>query len=336
MNTAEENIIRQALDKLQHSTGVSAEWKPFLHHDDKGIDGRLILDLQDIKINFNAKIKNEIRNYQLIKLFELANRNEPFMVIANRIFPDIKRQLRENGIAYLDGAGNLFVNHEGQMVWIDGNKLSAEEKRLPNRAFSKTGLKVLFYLLNDPRRLNLTYRDIADGAGVALGNINLVLSGLKESGFLFQLDKKSIAFQHEMELLNRWISGYRETLKPALYMGNFRMPKNVTDWKNLQLPNGTIWGGEPAADILTNNLNPEILTIYTQQPKSELIKTLKLAPDPNGNIQVHQKFWNNGTSEMQIAPTVLIYTDLVLTNDPRCIEIAESIKREHLQYLTRQ
>src|SRR5690606_7704791 len=107
----------------------------------------LWLDLQHAKIHFNTEIKREVRQYQLDKLFELAIKNKPFMLIADRIFPDIKRQLREHGIAYLDGAGNLYVNHKGQLVWIDGNKLPTEEKKLPNRAFTKTGLKVLFFFL---------------------------------------------------------------------------------------------------------------------------------------------------------------------------------------------
>ncbi|QEC51978.1 hypothetical protein EDD80_11837 [Anseongella ginsenosidimutans] len=336
MDAKEEDVLRQALDKLQLINGVNANWEPAIRQKDAEIDGRLLLDFQNVKIHFNAEIKHEVRHYQLEKLIALAGKNEPFMLIANRIFPDIKRQLREHGIAYLDGAGNLYVNHKGQLAWIEGNKPPAGQKKPPNRAFTKAGLKVLFFFLNDPERLNMTYRDIADGAGVALGNINLVFAGLRDGGFLLQLDKKNVALQNEEELLERWIAGYRETLKPALHLGNFRMINNIADWKELRLPDGVIWGGEPAANLLTRNLNPEILTVYTQLPKNELMKTLRLMPDAGGNIKIYQRFWADTEPEVQMTPPLLTYADLLITGDSRCIEVAATIKNEHLQYLTHQ
>lgn len=334
MKRDEETTVRQALDNLHLATGLMGNWQPAINHRDYGVDGMLLLDLQNGKINFNAEIKREVRQHQLKQLLELANRFEPFIVIANHIYPAVKEKLRDHGIAYLDGAGNLYINHQEQLVWIDGNKLPVEEKKVLSRAFTKAGLKVLFLFLSNPDTLQMTYREIAGRAGVALGNINLVLAGLREGGYLLQMDKKRVILQNKKELLERWVTGYRETLKPALHLGNFRPMNSTADWGQFMLAEGDAWGGEPAANLLTKHLNPEILTIYTRGQKNELVKNLKLIPDATGDVQIYQKFWKDEESNNRMAPFLLIYTDLLLTDDPRCIETAALVYQDYLKYLT--
>jgi hypothetical protein len=48
------------------------------------------------------------------------------------------------------------------------------------------------------------------------------------------------------------------------------------------------------------------------------MKKWRLIPDPAGKVQLHEKFWNNKTDQ-KYAPEILVYADLILTNDPRCI-----------------
>lgn len=93
-------------------------------------------------------------------------------------------------------------------------------------------------------------------------------------------------------------------------------------------------GGEPAAEIITGYLRPEIYTFYTELTKPELIKGAKLIPDPNGKIQVFKKFWKKDypvTMGEYIAHPLLIYADLVITDDPRCIETAQMIYDQYLK-----
>lgn len=129
MKRDEETTVRQALDNLHLATGLMGNWQPAINHRDYGVDGMLLLDLQNGKINFNAEIKREVRQHQLKQLLELANRFEPFIVIANHIYPAVKEKLRDHGIAYLDGAGNLYINHQEQLVWIDGNNYLSKKRK---------------------------------------------------------------------------------------------------------------------------------------------------------------------------------------------------------------
>lgn len=326
----EKKFITQTLKNLTEHTGLTGEILPLKNE----MDGVLQLILQDKKIRLTAEVKKELREYHLPKLLEMKRKNDDLIVIAERIFPLLKAKLREYEIAYLDGAGNIFIKTDDNFIWLDGQKPIETDKPLTNRAFTKTGLKTVFYLLLQKNAINLPHRTLALNTNVALGNIKNVITGLKEAGYILQVNDKVMQIQNKKALLDRWITGYKETLKPTIHLGNFRFYNNdfFKNWKNLQIKSPeTLWGGEPAADIITNYLNPGILTIYTAENKAELIPRWKLVPDPNGNIKLYYKFWiDRELDKLPYTPYVLTYADLILTDDPRCIETAEMIYNKYL------
>ena len=89
------------------------------------------------------------------------------------------------------------------------------------------------------------------------------------------------------------------------------------------------WGGEPAADLLTDYLKPEEFTIYTNETQQEIIKRYRWVPDDNGEIYGYKKFWNNDIGNK--APALLVYAELMETKDSRCIETANLIYEQYLQ-----
>ena len=58
------------------------------------------------------------------------------MLVADKIYPAQKQRLRENGIAYLDTAGNIYVSNGNLLLWLDGHI----DVKKTNRAFTKAGL----------------------------------------------------------------------------------------------------------------------------------------------------------------------------------------------------
>jgi hypothetical protein len=324
-------IVTKGLLALKERTGLFGAWKASI----ADIDGEISFVFEGKTLKLFAEIKKEVRSVQLPLILEMAKKHQPLIVVAERIFPQIKETLREHKINYLDGAGNIYLNTPHQLIWIDGNKHTEAEKPVTNRAFTKTGLKTVFYLLLGENNINLSYRDLAKATNVALGNINNIVTGLKEAGFIISVNDKEMLLQNKKALLDRWIAGYRETLKPSLFIGSFRFLKNenFTNWQNLAVsPGETIWGGEPAADLITNYLNPEVLTIYTSEKKAALMPKWKLLPDEAGNIKVYEKFWNDSDSDKRpYAPALLIYADLIITDDSRCIETAQRIYNQYLK-----
>lgn len=327
----EKNVVDIALENLLAQTGIVSEWKIYEHDE---VDGKLHMTIDHNIIKFNVEVKKDLRNSQLPTLMMLAKKYPPLLVIANTIFPKLKEELRINNIAYLETNGNVYIKQKKVFLWIDTKKTIPEIKEGRNRVFTRTGLKVIFMLLQDEHNVNLTYREMAKRTGVALGNINYIIHGLIDMGFLIKLNTKQYKLVNKKTLLDKWIDAYGEKLKASITIGRFRFLKeeDFFQWKKLNLKQGkTFWGGEPAADLITRHLNPQELTMYTSETRNELMKHYRLVPDVNGNIIICQKFWQYDEVSDNIVPPLLVYTDLLNTNDHRCIETARIVYEELLE-----
>ena len=324
-----KEIIHITLKNLLNVTGIEGVWQDEAALDNTlQVDGKLSLKIQNRDYLFNVAIKNEVRQHQVHELELLKAIDEDFLLIAKHIFPKVKEILHHKEIAYIETNGNIFLKKDKVYLFVDTQKTIDTEKTQSNRAFTKTGLKVLFYLLQHGKDINLTQRELANKAGVALGNIPQIIKGLQETGFLLPLNKRKFVWQNRRELLERWVAEYGTTLKPTLRKEQYIFEG---DWREIKLNNTmTVWGGEPAADLLTNYLRPEKLTLYTQESRLNLMKNYQLIPKTNGDIVVYQIFWkqdeNNPTT-----PAILVYADLLLEGGKRNKETAEIIYNEYIQ-----
>jgi hypothetical protein len=291
------------------------------------LDGALKMAYNGQRYSFTIEIKRELRAHQLHKVEEYYKHYENYLLVANHIFPKIKEELREKGIPYLEANGNIFLKKKKLFLFVDTQKPLDIEKNKGNRAFTKTGLKVLFYLLQHKEAINLTQRELAEEVNVALGNIPQVIEGLKETGYLIPLNNKTYTWQNRKALLERWIAEYTTVLKPKLFKEKYALKGN---WGKIQFDNHkTVWGGEPAADIITNHLRPEKFIIYTKENRIDLIKNYKLMPDKNGEIEVLEMFWK--PTEGKTAPPLLVYAELMMEGGKRNKETAEKIYYEYIQ-----
>lgn len=200
-----------------------------------------------------------------------------------------------------------------------------------NRAFTKTGLKVLFQLLLDSTLINQTQREIAKRADVGLGNIPGMIQGLKEAGYLLKQKKNTYQLTEKEELVEKWANDYTLTLKPTLMMGSYTIAGD-RNWQELELKEDlTLWGGEAAGNLLTGHLRPGFLTLYTRQNRNDLIKDYKLVPDQDGEIEVVKMFWKPLGIFKSTVPPLLAYADLINAKDERCVETAKMIFDEYIQ-----
>lgn len=328
----ELEIIHLALDNLPKNLPITGQWMGTAPQ--KDIDGEILLTIDNKPTKYYVEIKNELRAHQLDQIFELNQKYQPFMMVATHLFPKIKEELRAHGVAYLEANGNIFLKHEGNMLLVETHKPIAIEKKTGNRAFTKTGLKVVFEFLRDETWIHQTYQVIADHTGTTVGNVHKIITGLQQDGFLLAVTKNEYRLDHKKELLGKWMTAYEEKLKPTLRIGTFRFlhQDDFLRWKQLPLPpDKTLWGGEPAGDLLTNYLQPEELTLYTTETRNELLKNYRLIPDPTGNIKVFQKFWRKDDTDAKTVPPLLVYTDLMNTNDRRCRETAQKVYDAFLQ-----
>lgn len=109
------------------------------------IDGILGLRIEKNTVQFFVEVRKELREHQLSKIIELARFYRPMMIVANRIFPNLKEKLRANNIGYLDGAGNVYLNTDGNYVWMEGHKHVETEKLVNNRVNEQNQQALGFY-----------------------------------------------------------------------------------------------------------------------------------------------------------------------------------------------
>ena len=323
-------IIQTALKQLRDKAGINATYDT--HNNVMGTDGQLVIHLKNQNLHLNILIKSELRPYNLFDQLE----DKPIdLLVVDKLYPAIKNELRNKHIGYLDTAGNIYIEKGNTMIWLEGNKPVLEPRKGTNKAFTKTGLKAVFYFLWKKEAINYPYRKIAADTKISLGNVPQIIEGLKEAGYILQIDEKRLAIKSQRALLDRWIEGYREVLKPTLHIGDYRAKTDNLSALEVTVSNykeTMVIGGEAAAEHLTKYLQAEVITLYTTMPKLELMYTLRLIPEQGGRLQVFEKFWQDDVRiDGHFAPTLLVYADLVITDEPRCLETAAIIYDKHLK-----
>jgi len=113
---------------------------------------------------YAAEVKKGLRPATLgAVLHQIEQTGKPPLLITDYVTPPLAEQLKARNIAFLDAAGNAYINQPPILVWIKGER--PEEKQTINkvtgRAFQASGLKVLFALLCRLCRKLLIYRSHA-------------------------------------------------------------------------------------------------------------------------------------------------------------------------------
>jgi hypothetical protein len=272
-------------------------------------------------------------------LLRLQGLKPPALLLSEHVTPQMATLLRNAGIAFADAAGNAYIEFAGDIFFVVGNA-PAQQPRAEKvvRAFQPTGLRVVFALLCAPELITRPTRELAARLGVANGTIGRVIDDLAHLGFITTTVRHERRLHNLKGLLERWVMMYPAQLRPALLKR--RLTATTPDWwKNENFdPRHIVLGGELAADQLTQYLKPGTVTLYVRgepRPLNEIIARHHLRTDPAGNIEVLDAFWpaDIPTEQPGLAPTPLIYADLLATGDARCIETA---KRVYDDYLVRR
>jgi hypothetical protein len=333
----EENILDQAVLQLKEKTGLEISFR----RDQEKYDA--VLKIDDMQFIVEAKkyitrensgaIKSVLKN---IKVYE----NLPVILITDYMPNNVGEEYFQEKINYLDTAGNCYINYKKFFVRIEGQKRNKPEKTNQSRAFQEAGLKILFLLLSEPKSINFTYRELAGRAGVALGSVAHVMRELTDLNF-YMTTKNGKFLKNKEELLKRWVISYHDVLRPRLVQKKMKFTNgSLMNWQDIPLKNSddiVLWGGEPAAALITNYLFPEKYTIYTDGIWRSLIRDLGLAPAEDGQIEVLKMFWKDQEiyHDKPTVPALLVYADLIGSGIGRNIEIANIILKDELSHLER-
>jgi hypothetical protein len=276
--------------------------------------------------------KSEVRNLHLIQLQNLKDINQDYVLITDNIAQPLRKKLREIKINFVDGNGNASINIGDIHIQTDG--LKGIRSPVNVRTFRASNLKLIWLLLQKPEYLNKSYREIAEIAGVSLDTISKTLKAMEKQNFTIRVTDNLFKLVDRKDLLEKWLIGFEDTLKPKLKMGTYRFADQKTkdNWQNINFDsNHILWGGEPAAAKLTQYLIPEIFTIYTTLNDNDLLKEYRIIPDRDGKINAYRLFFNSEKLHTNdLVPPLLIYADLQISGDERNIETAKLIYEEYI------
>ena len=267
-------------------------------------------------------------------LQQLERLGQQAMLVTDYVTPALADELKARHIAFLDTAGNAYFEQPPLLIWVKGQKPAAKPAtQTAGRAFQPTGLQVLFTLLCNPQAVNRPYRELAEMAGVAHGTVGSVIPDLQQLGYVRDLKgKRGTRRLFELErLLDEWATTYARVLRPRTLLGRYYVP-TLEGWKDWPLAeHGALWGGEPAAAVLTDYLRPGVLTLYAEKVPGLLAARQKFmkepAPGHTAVVEVRKRFWSfpGDPRHNNLVPPLLVYADLLATGDARCIETAKMI-----------
>lgn len=186
----------------------------------------------------------------------------------------------------------------------------------------KAEFQIIFRLLQNKKTANMNYRQIAAESGTSLGSVHSTMQSLMEKGYIIDNNGTRV-LRKRNAIVEKWVMAYTGGLKDRYFLTRFTfLAASVkANWQAIELPDNISWGGEPAAALKDNYLQPERWDVYTADNANALIATGRMIPKQDGEIYVYKKFWTE-----EETPMLVIYADLLATEDDRCREAAERIK----------
>jgi len=339
--TKENELLQLALEALRNNLPGQAEIKTVkpVRNPRFRADYLLRIVMQRKGIGYYAEIKTNVTKAD--KLLAMMRKDEfdhPLLLVAKYINPQLANELKQNGIEFIDTVGNAFINQPPLYIFVKGNKPDIDKVLPLKRAFKPAGLKVIYAFLCHPGLENKTYREIAVQADVALGTVDWIMKELRELRFLLDMGKRGQRLIQKQNLLQRWVTAYPEQLRQKLTLGRFRGEHEWWRQKRLD-PLKAQWGGEVAAERLTQYLQPQIITIYTMpQQLNQLLVENRLRKDENGDLEILKRFWKPPEiwQHEDLVHPILIYADLLATGNERNIEAAKMIYDKYILELIRE
>jgi hypothetical protein len=295
-------------------------------------DALLELTYPGGKVELLAEIKTRPSAPLVHQIARPGGDSYPRLLVADYVNPGLAERLRRSDVSFVDAAGNAYLRQGALYIWVTGMRdaLRLEVERERRRAFQPSGLKLVFALLCRPELAEADYRTIAETAGVALGTTQWVMRDLIREGYVLRLGRFKRRLVKPKELLDAWLPSFVRDLRPRLLLGRFEATQ-LGWWRNADLrTHGGLWGGEPAAALLTKHLKPGALTIYADEIPARLVVREHLRKNEEGRIDFRKKFWRFDAEEGkgETVPPVLVYADLIAIAEPRARETADRVYKE--------
>ncbi len=316
-----------------------ASLKP--EHRQKGSQGDALLDLTTPRGRRRLRVEEKRSHLSHALVSDLIARASPratmpLILFAPYVSPEMGALLVSRGINFVDRAGNCRLDLGGSYVaHVQGRKLR-QSFDAPG-GIRAPGFRLIFALLAEPDLLNASARDLARASGVSLGTAYNVLRRLEHDRMVVRTKSRRHLVRRD-DLVDRWLAGYAETLRPHLLAGRFQTadpdpPSLERRVATILGPNATwAWGGAAAAFRLTKHYRSDETVLHVEAAPSDFPQRMQAIPHRAGPLVllgVPAPIAFRGQAPRTVHP-LLVYTELILTGSDRAREAASELRERFL------
>ncbi len=249
------------------------------------------------------------------------------MILGPRIGATTARRIQEAGGWYADAVGNVFVRAEGVLIDVAGRSpkiVGAASRRPGSRNLMSAGrAQVVFCLLTWPALVAAPVRSVAAIAGVSSGLVQTVMRLLEDEGYVSPTSRQ---LERRGDLVDAWAAAFPLGLARSLELGRFVGEPSPDAW----VASGyrVFVSGEFAAPQLEG---PDLVLYVPDRDAHAIAASRWRRPEPGerANIIVRRAFWEPpgpGGPGADRVPDLLLYGDLLASNDSRQREIASKLR----------
>lgn len=292
------------------------------------------LQLRHNKQSFQLFNAPQMTASAIQSLTDTPGEHEELLIVGPRITERSAEMFRRSGVHYLDGSGNTHIAFGDVIIDVRGRRPVPDLDRNA-RVHSRGGVNLLspkraqliFAILSWEHLLQEPVRTLAAASHVSIGQAQNTLELLQAQGFLSG-DRSFPPLMRE-QLLEQWVHAYPSGLGAAQLRMELTGDVSLPVESDIPL----VVSGESAVG---RKIRPESLTIYSTHAPNALIRERKWRrAEGRPSIFLKRQFWDDPYQEHEdgtrSAPPLLIYADLLSTQDSRQREVASSFREQHDQ-----
>jgi hypothetical protein len=325
------DLLDIARDRLAEF-GITLEIDSLDHPRDAGVDAIVTLSRTDARARYAAEVKVPMTLSALAR--QSSSVPYPRLIVGDRISRRSAVAYRGAGIQFVDALGNAFITFGSVLVDVQGRTepidqsmrggATARRSHQPTNLFSPGRAQVILALLAWPELAGGRVREVANAAGLSVGQTHDALGRLEQAGFLIPPSKK---LTRTGELLDYWTAAYPAGLGRRLEIAQYHGDPS----KPVRSERPCYISGESAEGV--DIARPATLTVYLDKTDTQLpiLNRWSRSPDRRPNVFVRRKFWisprpheEDPATTAQNAPWPLVYADLVAAGDARLGEVART------------
>jgi len=263
------------------------------------------------------------------------------LLLARYIPRPTGERLADAGVNFVDYPGNVHLRlGKDYQILVLGRRVPAVDPlvRRPGPAL----VQVCFVLLAEPAAAAWPVRHLADQAGIGKTAAATVRQRLVRAGVLTGGRAQGLRVADRPRMVDDFLRGYAEILRPHLEIGRFRAPERDPEGLVRALASTAEeldlrWAltGALAAYALDRFYRGDDVTVFLDGFTRAFQRALHLVPDRNGPIRLLRPFsrrWNwKVTAAGPVAHPWLVYAELLDRGEPRALEAAQQIRERFLE-----